>query len=82
MGKIECTKRILFNKHMIEFGKKQCFLTNWTESLGNIAGDTFRNNTFMNMMSKSMYLTSLRSDKEQFNIKYQGYVTISKKKIN
>ena len=66
---------------MIEFGRRQCCETNWTESLRNIAGDTFSNNAFMNMMSKSMYLTSSKTEfSKQFNIQYQGDVTISKTK--
>ena len=81
MGKIEYKSRILFNQHMIEFGRRQCCETNWTELLGNIAGDTFSNNAFMNMMSKSMYLTSSKTEfSKQFNIQYQGDVTISKTK--
>ena len=66
---------------MIEFGRRQCCETNWTELLGNIAGDTFSNNAFMNMMSKSVYLTSSKTEfSKQFNIQYQGDVTISKSK--
>ena len=78
--------RVLFNQHMIDFGRKKYHANNnWTEPLRTVFGvsEFLQTNSFMYMMSKAMYPFS-SNIYYQFELQYYGDTAVvrSKKKSN
>ena len=66
--------RVLFNQHMIDFGRRKYHANNnWTEPLKTVVGvgEFLQTNSFMYMMSKAMYPFS-SNIYYQFELQYYG----------
>ena len=76
--------RVLFNQHMIDFGRRKYHANNdWTEPLRTVVGEFLQTNSFMYMMSKAMYPFS-SNIYYHFELQYYGDTAVvrSKKKSN
>ena len=76
--------RVLFNQHMIDFGRRKYHANNdWREPLRTVVGEFLQTNSFMYMMSKAMYPFS-SNIYYQFELQYYGDTAVlrSKKKSN
>ena len=69
--------RILFDQHMIEFCRRKFHEVNWTEPLRKVSGDSLRTNSFMLMLSNSMFLKGSLI-LEQINVQYQDDISIGR----
>ena len=76
--------RVLFNQHMIDFGRRKYHANNnWTEPLRIVVGvgEFLQTNSFMHMMSKAMH-PFCSNIYYQFELQYYGDTAVfrSKKK--